>query len=145
MVNSQKSNCKIVNSTPSESCQGGVRGRSRGVCRTYMLCCCIGMHSVDERREHSLCSTGAFGDFEKSLSRSGTSPTSLARVLCRTQQLLKGEFRVSPRNIPCGVSLPGGGTTGVGVDEWVEGASERHPGFVLLNVDQVDYSSLQRG
>src|SRR5215210_7022509 len=103
-----------------------------------MLYCGIGMHSVDERREHSLCSTGALGDFEKSLSRSGASPTSLARVLCRTQQLLDGEFRVSPRHLLCGVSLPGGGTTGVGVDERVEGASGRHPGFVLLDVDQVD-------
>ena len=47
------------------------------------------------------------------------------------------EFRVSPRNLPCGVSLPGGGTTGVGVDERVEDASGRPPNFNVLNVDQV--------
>src|SRR5829696_1657636 len=70
---------------------------------------------------------------------SGVSPTSLARVLDKPQKLLGGEFRVSPRYFLCGVSLPGGGTTGVGVDERVEGASRRPPWFILLDVDQVDY------
>src|SRR5215208_6639084 len=34
----------------------------------------------------------------------------------RTQKSPGGEFRVSPRYLLCGVSLPGGGTTGVEVD-----------------------------
>src|SRR5215213_1379187 len=59
----------------------------------------------------------------------------------RTQKSPGGKFRVSPRNLLCGVSLPGGGTTGVGVDERVEGASERLPGFVLLDVDQVEQAA----
>src|SRR5215218_1813572 len=73
--------------------------------------------------------------------RSGVIPTSLARVPGRTQKSPGGKFRVSPRNLLCGVSLPGGGTTGVGVDERVEGASERLPGFVLLDVDQVEQAA----
>src|SRR5215207_5296853 len=52
-----------------------------------------------------------------------------------------GEFRVSPSNLLCGVSLPGGGIAGVGVDERVEGASGRPPGFILLDVDQVDQAA----
>src|SRR5829696_2318250 len=72
---------------------------------------------------------------------SGVSPTSLARVLDKPQKLLGGEFRVSPRYFLCGVSLPGGGTTGVGVDERVEGASGRPPWFILLDVDQVEQAS----
>src|SRR5215212_873039 len=72
---------------------------------------------------------------------SGVAPNSLARVLDKPQKLLGGEFRVSPRNFLCGVSLPEGGTTGVGVDEWVEGASGRLPGFVLLDVDQVEQAA----
>jgi hypothetical protein len=62
-------------------------------------------------------------------------PTSLARVPGRTQKLLGCEFRVSPRYLPCGVSLPGDGTGAVGVDERVEGASSRLTWFVLLDVD----------
>src|SRR5215216_3721224 len=75
------------------------------------------------------------------LSRSGVAPTSLVRVLCRTHKSPGGEFRVSPRNLLCGVSLPGGGPTGVGVDERVEGASGRPTGFVLLDVDQVEQAA----
>src|SRR5215212_5047179 len=71
------------------------------------------------------------------LPRSGVAPTSLARVPGRPQKSPGGEFRVSPRNLLSGVSLPGRGTTGVGVDERVEGASRRPPGFILLDVDQV--------
>src|SRR5918992_1319190 len=71
----------------------------------------------------------------------GCAPSSLARVPGKPQTLLGCEFRVSPRNLLCGVSLPGGGTTGVGVDERVEGASGRSPGFVLLDVDQVEQAT----
>src|SRR5215213_10115023 len=56
----------------------------------------------------------------------------------RTQKSPGGKFRVSPRNLPCGVSLPGRATTGVGVDERVEGASGRPTWFFLLDVDQVE-------
>src|SRR5215208_1482900 len=80
---------------------------------------------------------GALGGYSKSLLRWVVIPTSLARVPGKPQKLLGGEFRVSPRHLLCGVSLPGGGTTGVGVDERVEGASGRPTGFVLLDVDQV--------
>src|SRR5215212_5833894 len=73
--------------------------------------------------------------------RSGVIPTSLARVPGRTQKSPGGKFRVSPRYLLCGVTLPWGGTTGVGVDERVEGASERLPGFVLLDVDQVEQAA----
>src|SRR5215217_7447914 len=73
--------------------------------------------------------------------RSGVIPTSLARVPGRTQKSPGGKFRVSPRYLLWGVSLPGGATTGVGVDERVEGASERLPGFVLLDVDQVEQAA----
>src|SRR5215208_3262997 len=59
----------------------------------------------------------------------------------RTHESPGGEFRVSPRNLLCGVSLPGGATAGVGVDERVEGASGRPPGFVLLDVDQVEQAA----
>src|SRR5215218_5121489 len=72
---------------------------------------------------------------------SGVAPTSLARVLCRTQKSPGGEFRVSPRNLLCGVSLPGSGTARVGVDERVEGASGRLPGFILFDVDQVEQAA----
>src|SRR5215213_4839771 len=77
----------------------------------------------------------------KSLPPLGVIPTSLARVPGRTQKLLGCEFRVSPRYLLCGVSLPGGGTTGVGVDERVEGASRRPPWLVLLDVDQVEQAA----
>src|SRR5215216_3023550 len=46
--------------------------------------------------------------------RSSVIPTSLARVPGRTQKSPGGKFRVSPRNLLCGVSLPGRATTGVG-------------------------------
>src|ERR687889_777652 len=73
--------------------------------------------------------------------RSGVIPTSLAQVPGRTQKSPGGEFRVSPRYFLCSVSLPRGGTTGVGVDERVEGASGRLTGFVLLDVDQVEQAA----
>src|SRR5215212_10189628 len=73
--------------------------------------------------------------------RSGVAPTSLAQVPGRTQKSPGGEFRVSPRDRLCGVSLPGGATTGVGVDERVEGASGRPTWFVLLDVDQVEQAA----
>src|SRR5215208_1023686 len=89
----------------------------------------------------SLCLTSAPGGYSMSLPRLGMSSTSLARVPGKPQKLLGGEFRVSPRYLPCGVSLPGGGTGGVGVDERVEGASRRPPGFILLDVYQVEQAA----
>src|SRR5215213_8472952 len=106
-----------------------------------MLWCCIDMHLADDRREHPLCLMGGLDGCSKSLPSSGVSPTSLARVPGRPQNLLGGEFRVSPRYLLCGVSLPRGGTGGVGVDERVEGASRRPTWFVLLDVDQVDQAA----
>ena len=79
--------------------------------------------------------------YSKSLPRLGVIPTSLARVPGKPQKLLGGEFRVSPRYLLCGVSLPGGATVGVGVDERVEGASGRSSWFVLLDVDQVEQAA----
>src|SRR5687768_7390771 len=76
-----------------------------------------------------------------SLPLSGVIPTSLARVPSRPQKLLGGEFRVSPRYLLCGVSLPGDGTGAVGVDERVEGASRTFTRFVLLDVDQVEQAA----
>ena len=52
---------------------------------------------------------------------------------------LVGELRVSPRNFLCGVSLRGCDPAEVSVDERVEGAPGKPPGFILLDVDQVDY------
>src|SRR5215210_4671136 len=89
----------------------------------------------------SLRLTSAPGGYSKSLPRSGVSPTSVARVPSKPQKLLSGEFRVSPRDLLRGVALPGGGTTGVGVDERVEGASGRPPGFILLDVYQVEQAA----
>src|SRR5215204_6049824 len=63
------------------------------------------------------------------------------RIPGKPQKLLGCEFRVSPRYLLCGVSLPGRATTGVGVDERVEGASRRPTGFVLLDVDQVEQAA----
>src|ERR687897_3568006 len=71
----------------------------------------------------------------------GCGPTSLTRVPGRPQKLLGGEFWVSPRYLLCGVSLPGGGIGGVGVDERVEGASRRPTWFVLLDVHQVEQAA----
>jgi hypothetical protein len=93
------------------------------------------MRLADDRREHPLCLMGAFGDYSKSLLRGVVIPTSLERVPGRPQILLGGEFRVSPRDLLCSVALPGGATTGVGVDERLEGASSRLTWFVLLDVD----------
>src|SRR5918995_57942 len=59
----------------------------------------------------------------------------------RTQKSPGGKFRVSPRYLLWGVSLPGRATAGVGVDERVEGASRRLPGFILLDVDQVEQAA----
>src|SRR5918998_3270894 len=92
-------------------------------------------------RSTSLRLTRAPGGYSKALPRSGVSSTSLARVPGKPQNLLGSEFRVSPRHILCVVSLPGRVTTGVGVDERVEGASGRLPGFVLLDVDQVEQAA----
>src|ERR671910_239332 len=89
----------------------------------------------------SLRLTSAPGGYSKSLPRSGVTPTSLARVPGKPQILLGGEFRVSPRHLLCGISLPGGGTAGVGVDERIEGASGRPTWFVLLDVDQVEQAA----
>src|SRR5829696_1017123 len=80
---------------------------------------------------------GALGGYSKSLPPSGVIPTSLARVLGRPHKSPGGEFRVSPRDLLWGVSLPRGSIGGVGVDERVEGASGRSTWFVLLDVDQV--------
>src|SRR5215218_7945354 len=102
-----------------------------------MLWCCIDMRLLMIGGSTSLRLTSAPGGYSMSLPPSSVTPTSLARVPGKPQKLLGGEFRVSPRHLLCGVSLPGGGTTGVGVDERVEGASGRPTGFVLLDVDQV--------
>ena len=100
------------------------------------------MRLAVDLRVHPLCLMGALGGFSKSLPRSGVIPTSLVRVLCRSKKSPVGEFRVSPRNLLCGVSLPGGGTGGVvGVDERVEGASRRPFWFILLDVYQVEQAA----
>src|SRR5215213_5289823 len=89
----------------------------------------------------SLRLTSAPGGYSKSLPPSGVSPTSLAQVPSTPQKLLGGEFRVSPRDLLCGVALPRGGTTGVGVDERVEGAAGRSAGFFLPHVHQVEQAA----
>jgi hypothetical protein len=99
------------------------------------------MRLADDRREHPLCLMGALGDYSKSLLRWVVFPTSLERVPSRPQILLGCKFRVSSRNLLCGVSLPGGATGGVGVDKRVEGASSRLTWFVLLDVDQVEQAT----
>src|SRR5215212_4249002 len=107
-----------------------------------MKWCCIDMRLADDRREHLPTRlTSAPGGYSKSLPRSGVILTSSARVLCRSQKSPGGKFRVSPRHLLSGVSLPGGGTAGVGVDEWVEGASRRPTWFILLYVDQVEQAA----
>src|SRR4051794_2722407 len=106
-----------------------------------MLWRCIDMRLADDRREHGLCSSGALGGYSKSLPRSAVIPTLLAQVPGRPHTLLGGEFRVGSIHLLGGVSLPGGGIGGVGVDERVEGASGRHTGFVLLDVDQVEQAA----
>src|SRR5215211_7680172 len=102
------------------------------------------MRLADDRREHLLCLTGALGGYSKSLPCLGVIPTSLVRVPGRPQKSPGGEFRVSPRDLLCGVSLPGGGTARVGVDERVEGASGSPSWFVLLDVDQVEQAASVR-
>src|ERR687897_3457336 len=109
-----------------------------------MLWCCIDLRLADDRREHPLRLTSALGGYSKWLPPLGVILTSLARVPGRPQKHLSGEFRVSPRNLLGGVSLPGGGTSGVGVDERVEGASGRPTGFVLLDVDQIEQAASVR-
>src|SRR5829696_9760118 len=89
----------------------------------------------------SLRLTSAPGGYSMPVPRSGVIPTSLARVPGRTQKSPGGEFRVSPRYLLWGVSLPGGGISGVCVDERVEGASGRLPGFILLDMDQVEQAA----
>src|ERR671921_1450141 len=106
-----------------------------------MLWCCIDMRLADDRREHPLCLMSALGGPSKSLPPSDVPPTSLGRVPGRPQSLLGCEFRVSPRYLLRSVSLPWGGTAGVGVDERVEGASGMPTGFVLLDVDQVEQAA----
>src|SRR5215207_6661414 len=96
---------------------------------------------ADDRWEHPLRLTNALGGYSKWLPPLGVIPTSLARVPGRPQKHLSGEFWVNSRHLLCGVSLPGGGTTGVGVDERVEGASGRPPRFILLDVDQVEQAA----
>src|SRR5215218_10210634 len=103
-----------------------------------MLWCCIDMRLADDRREHLLCLTGALGGHSTLLPGWVVIPTSLARVPGRLQKRLGCEFRVSSIYLLCGVSLPRGSTTGVGVDERVEGASGTSTGFVLLDVEQVE-------
>src|SRR5918999_2436996 len=85
--------------------------------------------------------TSGPGGYSKSLPRLGVTPTSLARVPGSPHKSAGDELRLSPRDLPCGVSLRGGGTTGVGVDERVEGASGRPTWFVLLDVDQVEQAA----
>src|SRR5215210_2725088 len=89
----------------------------------------------------SLRLTSALDGYSKSLPRSGVISTSLAQVPGGPQKHLGGEFRVSPRDLLSGVSLPGGGTAAVGVDERVERASRRPTWFVHLDVDQVNQAA----
>src|SRR5215216_6171073 len=106
-----------------------------------MLWCCIDMRLSDDRREHLLCLLGALGGNSTSLLRWGVIPTSLARVPGRPQKHLGGEFWVSSRDLLCSVDLPGSGTTGVGVDERIEGASGRPTWSILLDVDQLEQAT----
>src|SRR5215212_2469374 len=106
-----------------------------------MLCCCIDMRLADDRRGRLPTFNESLYSHSMSLPPSGMASTTIARVLGKPQKLLDGEFRVSPRNLLCGVSFPGGGTGGVGVDERVEGTSGRPPWFILLDVDQVDQAA----
>jgi hypothetical protein len=99
------------------------------------------MRLADEPQENPIGVLGALGGYSKSLRRSGVIPTSLAQVPGKPQKSPGGEFRVSQRYLPCGVSLPGSGTAGVGVDERIEGASGRPTWFVLLDVDQVEQAT----
>src|SRR5918993_4145025 len=106
-----------------------------------MLWWCIDMRLVDDRPKQPPCSVGALGDYSTLLPRWVVGPTSSARVPGRPHKLLGAEFRVSPGYLLCGVSLPWGGIGAVGVDERVEGAPGRPPGFVLLDVHQVEQAA----
>src|SRR5919112_1696175 len=108
-----------------------------------MLWCCIDMRLVDEPQEIPMFNR-ALGGYSKSLLSSGVIPTSLVRVPGRPQKSPGGEFWVSPSNLLSGVSLPGSGTGGVGVDERVESASGMPTGFVLLDVDQIEQAAQVR-
>jgi hypothetical protein len=99
------------------------------------------MRFADELLAHPLRLTTALGGYSKSLPRSGVIPTSLARVPGKPHKLPAGKFRICPRDLLCGVSLPRRATAGVGVDERVEGASGRPPWFILLDVDQVEQAA----
>src|SRR5215208_2728311 len=99
------------------------------------------MRFADDRREHLPTFKYCARRLLNVATTFGCSPTSLARVAGKPQKPLGGGCRVSSRHLFCGVSLPGGGTTGVGVDERVEGASGRLPGFVLLDVDQIEQAA----
>src|SRR5215212_1927341 len=99
------------------------------------------MRFADELLAHPLRLTTALGGYSKSLPRSGVIPTSLARVPGKPHKLPAGKFRICPRDLLCGVSLPRRATAGVGVDERVEGASGRPIWFILLDVDQVEQAS----
>src|SRR5215218_226264 len=106
-----------------------------------MLWCCIDMRLADDRREH----LPTLNECARRLLNAGTAfgcdPYLVGASSGSSQKSPGGEFRVSPRYLLSGVSLPRGGTAGVGVDERVEGASGRLPGFVLLDVDQVEQAT----
>src|SRR5215210_4061152 len=87
---------------------------------------------------------GALGGHPKSLPSSGAAPTSLGRIPGKSQKLPNGEFWISSRNLLSGVSLARGATGGVGVDERIEGAAGKSPGFMLLDVDQVEQAAQVR-
>src|SRR5918994_2197441 len=106
-----------------------------------MLWCCLDMRLADDRHKQPPCSVGALGEYSTLLLRRVVDPTSLARVPGRPHKLLGAESRVSPGYLLCGVSLPGSGIGGVGVDERVEGASGRPTRFVLLDVQQVEQAA----
>src|SRR5215208_3413825 len=99
------------------------------------------MRLADELLAHPLRLTTALGGYSKSLPRSGVSPTSLARVPGKPHKLPAGKFRICPRDLLCGVSLPGGGAGGMGVDERVESASGSPIWFILLAVAQVEQAA----
>src|SRR5215212_8054871 len=109
-----------------------------------MLWCCIDMRFVDEPLENPMFNRGAWRLLNFATPFGCDPYPSSLRVPGRPQKSPGGEFRVSPRYLLCGVSLPGGATIRVGVDERVEGASGRPTGFVLLDVDQVEQAASVR-
>src|SRR5215211_5919999 len=107
-----------------------------------MLWRCIDMQLSDElQRKHISVLNGCAQRLPKVTTEFGRDLYIVDGVLGKPQRPLLGELRVSPRNLPCGVSLPGRGTGGVGVDERVEGAAGRQPGFILLDVYQVEQAA----